>query len=58
MVKRTDHRNAPWHLVAGDNKRYARVAVVETVCAAIEADLLRRGYDLSGPDPIPGDATD
>jgi polyphosphate kinase 2 (PPK2 family) len=62
MLKRTDLPNAPWHLVAGDDKRYARVVVVEKVCAAIEADLQRRGYNLSGPDlsgPDPaGDVTD
>jgi polyphosphate kinase 2 (PPK2 family) len=51
MLKRTDHAGAPWHIVAGDDKRSARVTVVETVCAAIEAELTTRGYDLAGPDP-------
>jgi polyphosphate kinase 2 (PPK2 family) len=51
MLKRTDHPEAPWHVIAGDDKRYARVKVVEAVCAAVEAELTRRGYDLSGPDP-------
>src|SRR3954463_12785116 len=55
MLKRTDHSEAPWHVVAGDDKRYARVKVVETVCEAVEAELTRRGYDLSGPTPTPYD---
>jgi len=55
MLERTDHPNAPWHVVAGDDKRYARVAVVETVCAAVEAELTARGYDISGPAPVPAD---
>jgi polyphosphate kinase 2 (PPK2 family) len=37
---------APWHVVAGDDKRLARVTVVETVCEAVEAALTERGYDL------------
>jgi polyphosphate kinase 2 (PPK2 family) len=49
MLARTDHAGAPWHVVAGDDKRYARVTVVETVCEAVEAELRRRGYDLSDP---------
>ncbi|MFF5205950.1 polyphosphate kinase 2 family protein [Streptosporangium sp. NPDC000396] len=49
MLARTDHARAPWHVVAGDDKRLARVAVVETVCAAVEAELLARGYDLADP---------
>jgi polyphosphate kinase 2 (PPK2 family) len=47
MLERTDHPKAPWHVVAGDDKRLARVVVVETVCAAVEAELLGRGYELS-----------
>jgi polyphosphate kinase 2 (PPK2 family) len=49
MLKRTDHPAAPWHVVAGNDKRSARVQVVETVCRAVEAELHRRGYDLSDP---------
>jgi polyphosphate kinase 2 (PPK2 family) len=46
MLARTDHPRAPWHVVAGDDKRLARVTVVETVCAAVEAELRAHGYDL------------
>ncbi|HEU0100854.1 MAG TPA: UDP-galactose-lipid carrier transferase [Mycobacteriales bacterium] len=46
MVERTDRHRAHWTLVAGDDKRTARVTVVETVCEAIEAELTTRGYDL------------
>jgi len=53
MLVRTDHKAAPWTVVAGDDKRYARVKVVEKVCKAVEADLIRRGYDVRGPDPRP-----
>ncbi len=49
MIKRTDRQAAPWHVVAGDDKRLARVTVVETVCAAVEAELVARGYDLELP---------
>src|SRR5262245_54791938 len=31
MLDRTDHDWAPWHVVPGDSKQYARLAVVETV---------------------------
>jgi AMP-polyphosphate phosphotransferase len=48
MLKRTDTTVAPWHVIAADDKRWARVAVVRTVCEAIEAALAERGID---PDP-------
>jgi polyphosphate kinase 2 (PPK2 family) len=51
MLDRTDHKKAPWHLVAGDDKRFARVTVIETVCDVVEAELSSLGYDLSGPHP-------
>jgi polyphosphate kinase 2 (PPK2 family) len=47
MLDRTDHPTAPWHVIPADDKRYARVAVVETVCQAVEAELRERGYDLA-----------
>jgi polyphosphate kinase 2 (PPK2 family) len=49
MLKRTDHPGAAWHVVPGDDKHYARLAVVETVCDTIEAELTRRGWDLATP---------
>jgi polyphosphate kinase 2 (PPK2 family) len=45
MLERTDVPGAPWHLVAADDKRWARVAVVRTVCEAIESALAARGVD-------------
>jgi polyphosphate kinase 2 (PPK2 family) len=49
MLERTDHPKAPWHVVAADDKRYARVAVVETVCAAMEEALSATGHDTNDP---------
>jgi polyphosphate kinase 2 (PPK2 family) len=51
MLDRTDTPNAPWHIVAADDKRWARVDVVRTVCAAIEAALEARGIDADPPLP-------
>ncbi len=39
MVERTSTPLAPWTLVEGDDKRYARVRVLEEVCGALEAAL-------------------
>ena len=36
MLQHTDHKAAPWTLVAAESKAYARVAVVETVIDALE----------------------
>jgi polyphosphate kinase 2 (PPK2 family) len=55
MLERTDHPKAPWHVIPSDDKRYARVAVAETVCAAVEAELRARGYDLTEPAAPPLD---
>lgn len=49
MLERTDHPAGPWHVIAGDDKRWARVAVVRTVCHAIEAALEARGIDADPP---------
>jgi polyphosphate kinase 2 (PPK2 family) len=48
MIDRTDTSVAPWHVIAAEDKRFARVAVVRTVCGAIEAALRAHGID---PDP-------
>jgi polyphosphate kinase 2 (PPK2 family) len=52
MLNRTDHPLAPWHLIPADDKRYARVAVVETVCEVIETGMSAAGLDP--PPPLPG----
>jgi polyphosphate kinase 2 (PPK2 family) len=45
MLARTDHELAPWHLVEGDSKRWARVKVLETVNAEIERGMRERGFE-------------
>ncbi len=39
MVVRTSTRAAPWTLVAGNDKRHARIQVLETVCRRLERAL-------------------
>jgi len=39
MVDRTSTDLAPWHLVEADDKKWARVKVLETLCASIETPL-------------------
>jgi len=39
MVERTSTRTAPWTLVEGNDKSYARIKVLETVCDRLEAAL-------------------
>jgi AMP-polyphosphate phosphotransferase len=48
MLERTGTPVAPWHVIAAEDKRWARVAVVRAVCEAVEAALTARGID---PDP-------
>jgi AMP-polyphosphate phosphotransferase len=48
MLERTDHPQAPWQLIEGDSKRYARVKVIETVNAEIERGMRESGF------PVPG----
>ena len=50
MITKTDKKRAPWKIVAGDSKPYARVAVVEHVCHTLETALTERGYDLHDAD--------
>ncbi len=49
MLERTDHPHAPWHLVEGDSKRWARVKVLETTIAAIEQGMRVRGFKVPKP---------
>jgi polyphosphate kinase 2 (PPK2 family) len=54
MVARTSvEPDAVWHLIPADSKRYARVAVVETVISEMEKGIRRHGNDP--PEPIEDD---
>ena len=53
MLARTDTPNAPWELVEGDSKRFARVRVLETVIARIEAGMRDCGQEP--PEPLEDD---
>jgi polyphosphate kinase 2 (PPK2 family) len=46
MLGRTEHPQAPWHLIEGDSKRHARVKVIETVNAEIERGMRERGFTV------------
>ena len=54
MVQRTSTDWAPWHLIPGDSKRYARVKVVETVIERIEAGMAQWGVEPPPPLQEPG----
>jgi len=49
MLDRTDHAAAPWVLVEAEDKRWARVKVVESVVAAIEAGMAARSIPVPPP---------
>jgi polyphosphate kinase 2 (PPK2 family) len=51
LLVRTDHPPAPWHLIEGDSKRFARVKVLETVNAEVERGMRERGF------PVPTQTT-
>lgn len=36
MLEKTHTEHAPWHVIAGNNKRYARVETINRICEAIE----------------------
>lgn len=39
IVEHTSGRNAPWILVEGNSKRYARIKAIKTLCEALERTL-------------------
>ncbi len=53
MLERTHTMVAPWHVVAAEDKRWARVDVVRTVNEAVETALRARGIDPDPPLPTP-----
>jgi polyphosphate kinase 2 (PPK2 family) len=49
MLSETDRDVARWHVVPGESKKYARVFVVETVCAEMERALRDLGREVPEP---------
>jgi polyphosphate kinase 2 (PPK2 family) len=49
MLARTHTDLAPWEVIPAENKRYARVKVIETVVARLEEGLVRAGVKLPAP---------
>jgi polyphosphate kinase 2 (PPK2 family) len=50
MLERTDRQpHAPWQLIEGDSKRYARVRVLRTVIEGIEEGMRRNGIEPPKP---------
>jgi polyphosphate kinase 2 (PPK2 family) len=50
MLERTETTWAPWHVVAAEDKRHARVAVMRTVIAEIERGCAH--FDFTLPEPL------
>jgi AMP-polyphosphate phosphotransferase len=49
MFEKTHHRLAPWDIIAGEQKRYARVAALETVIKRVEEGMARWGIPVPKP---------
>ncbi|AWE08760.1 polyphosphate kinase [Lysinibacillus sp. 2017] len=47
MFEKTDTENAPWCLIPGNDKLYARVQVLKEAIAHIEKEVARRGLQLT-----------
>ena len=39
MVERTSTEVAPWHLIEANNKRFARIKALKTLCQQLEQQL-------------------
>ena len=53
MFERTDHHLAPWDIIAGEQKRYARVQVLERAIKRVEQGMDRFGTPVPPPDELP-----
>jgi AMP-polyphosphate phosphotransferase len=49
MLARTDQPYAPWNVIEGNSKRYARVRVIETVIERIESGMKQWGMEPPPP---------
>jgi polyphosphate kinase 2 (PPK2 family) len=46
MFERTTHRLAPWDVIGAEQKRYARIAVLETTIRRVEEGMRRWGMEV------------
>jgi polyphosphate kinase 2 (PPK2 family) len=46
MFEKTHHRLAPWDVIAGEQKRYARVKCIETLNKRVEEGMVRWGIQV------------
>ena len=53
MLDRTDTPWAPWVIIPGNSKKYARVAVIEAVAEAMERGIAAAGLEV--PEEVPED---
>ncbi len=54
MFERTDHRLAPWDLIPANQKKFARVQVLETLIDRIEAGMRRWGTPVPSATELTG----
>jgi polyphosphate kinase 2 (PPK2 family) len=52
MFERTDHHLAPWDVISGENKRLARVLVLEISIHRIEQGMARWGMEVPSNDEL------
>lgn len=52
MFARTSHSLAPWDVIGGEQKRFARIAVLETLITRVEEGLVRYGFEVPSPDVL------
>lgn len=49
MFAQTDKKNAPWILIAGDDKKYARIEVLKQIIAHVKKECAHRGLKITDP---------
>ena len=47
MFAKTDKNDAPWHIIASNNKKYARLETLKIIIRMIEKDLEKRQISAS-----------
>ncbi len=52
MFRRTNHAHAPWDVIPAEQKRFARIAVLETLNNRIEAGMRSHGFEVPHIDEL------